>query len=194
MEFKFENKVLCPLDPSTELFQHYPAYYGVKNEILQTNFPDAKIIGEIGVRAGYSAWAFLQACPGAEFHGFDMEDPAYGGSDGKFSKWAIDLLKDYNFNYHKINSQEVDTLMEGKEFDFIHVDGDHTKGGVMHDLDICLKALSPNPKAFLLIDDYSHPQLPAVKEGVDEWLENNKDKVVYEYKPSLRGEIVIHRK
>ena len=40
-------------------------YYDIKQDICRRVAP--KTIAEIGVRAGYSAWAFLQAAPDAHY-------------------------------------------------------------------------------------------------------------------------------
>jgi len=195
--FKLDPKIFSPHDlQAIDLYSNLADYYAVKYDILKTKFPDAKTIGEIGVRAGGAAWTFLQACPEAEYHGFDMDDKQYGTlSNGeKFTDWAKDLLKDYNFTLHKANTQLIKSLPVDKKFDFIHVDGDHSKAGVMHDLELSIKSLSDDPRAFLLIDDYTHPQLPEVKAGVDEWLENNKLSTDCEFRKSWRGEMMIWRK
>ena len=54
-----------PFRPTEEALQ----YYEVKHAIAKRLQP--KSICEIGVRAGYSAYAFLSAAPAAEFLGID---------------------------------------------------------------------------------------------------------------------------
>ena len=66
-EFKFDENIICPEDPTAtkERIQQYKEYYKIKYELCKKQNP--KIIVEIGVRAGYSAWTFLQACPKAKY-------------------------------------------------------------------------------------------------------------------------------
>ena len=80
IEFTYEHYLKCikPGDTSLpyasrEVYQHYLQKYN----ICKTQNPNS--ILEIGVRFGYSAYAFLSACPAAVYTGLDIPDGQHGG-------------------------------------------------------------------------------------------------------------------
>src|ERR1039458_5111316 len=75
----------CPADPLRHLFSEWVPYYRLKWAIARALQP-ATIL-DIGVRFGYSAFAFLDACPSASYLGIDADCEAYGGSRGAIH-WA----------------------------------------------------------------------------------------------------------
>ena len=99
MSYEFDRSIMCPKDPTatSERVKQYEAYYEVKYNIAKEVNP--KVIAEIGVRAGYSAWAFLSACPDAKYHGFDAENGTHGGQGGPWLWWANEILADRGFNF-----------------------------------------------------------------------------------------------
>lgn len=171
---------LHPLDGDEQEYFAVLRYIGGKYEIARRYKP--RRIVEIGVNTGYSAWAFMQAA----------EDPntvVYVGFDdwsyGNFPEWALqNLLHSPRVVIVRANTQKLDSL--NVTGDFIHVDGDHTKPGVMHDLDLALQAMEPG--GVILIDDYD--DVPDVREGVDEWLQIHPD-LNWKYCETLRGDILI---
>ena len=196
MSFKFTKDLLYKDDPRIQEkdINDFAPYYEKKYEILLRENPKAKKIAEIGNRTGYSLYAFAQAVPKAEIHGYDPHNGTHGGQGGedfRFRDFSKELLKDYNLTLFLENTQKLKKLNESG-YDFIHVDGDHTVEGVQHDLDISLKALNSKKASFLLIDDYTF--LRSVRTGVDQWLEKNSDKVEWKFEESLRGEIIIRKK
>lgn len=167
-----------PLDGEEQEYFAVLRYIGGKYEIARRYKP--KRIVEIGVNTGYSAWAFIQAAdPDVFYYGFD--DWSYGD----FPDWAMkNLIFLPRVVVFRANTQHLDSLeVTG---DFIHVDGDHTKPGVMHDLDLALQAMEPG--GVILIDDYDN--VPDVREGVDEWLKKHPD-LPWKYCETLRGDILI---
>lgn len=95
---------------------------------------------EIGVRAGYSAAAFLSACPGAAYHGLDS------GCDGlHFLIHAREALK---LRVDLFDSQRQ--TFDGRGYDFVHVDGDHSYGGALRDIETAWRVSSK----WILVDDY----------------------------------------
>jgi len=190
--FNFDEKIICPGDPTAtaERIQQYKDYYKVKYELCKKQNP--KIIAEIGVRAGYSAWTFLQACPNAKYIGFDANNGTHGGQggeDGKFAVWTAKILKDYDVELIEFDTQKVEDL-NVSNVDFFHVDGDHTTRGVIHDLDLAFKAISDT--GLIVVDDITY--LPEVREGVYTWLNKMIGKVDTQFVESLRGEMLIRKR
>ena len=191
-EFNFDNKIICPEDPTStkERVEQYKEYYKIKYELCKNQNP--KIIAEIGVRAGYSAWAFLQACPEAKYIGFDANNGTHGGKggeDGKFAKWTVKILKDYDIDLIEIDTQKINDL-NINNVDFFHVDGDHSIVGVQHDLDLAFKALSDT--GLIVIDDITY--LPEVRSGVFMWIKKMANTITSEFVGSLRGEMLIRKR
>lgn len=188
-KFHFSEKIICPGDPTAtpERVEQYKQYYPIKYKICKEQYP--KRIAEIGIRAGYSAWTFLQACPNATYIGFDANNETHGGQGANiygFFEWAKKILLPYDAYLIELDTQTVDDLMI-LNIDFFHIDGDHTAEGVYHDLNLAWKATKKN--GLLLVDDYDY--LPEVQKGVDSWIAKMDTRVKWEYRKSLRGEILI---
>jgi hypothetical protein len=124
---------------------------------------------EIGVRYGYSAAAFLAA--GAETYlGIDADAGGHGGVPGA-AAWAVASLRRHfpaaRVEVRVLDTRDVNTLPDpfpGGRWDLIHVDGDHTEAGCLHDLELAWAA-RPN---FILVDDVAH--LPEVGRAVKTFL------------------------
>lgn len=191
MSFEFDESIIYPGDPtaSVKRIREYCNYYKVKYDICLKQNP--KRIAEIGVRCGYSAWTFLQACPQATYFGYDANNGTHGGKggeDGSFSDWARKILEGYIAIYHEVDTQCVNDLYI-RDIDFFHVDGDHSVLGVRHDLDLAFKSINDN--GLILIDDYTY--LQTVEDGVDGWILKNSKYITVDFIPSLRGEILIRK-
>lgn len=172
-EFRFPREVVCPddikfqknFDAQLEAFQ---PYYRMKFEICEWLEP--RRIAEIGVRAGYSAWSFLQAVPNSEYFGFDLNQGTHGaagGENGVYMKWARKILEGYRGTLTELDSQAVEDIGL-TDIDLFHVDGDHSYDATFHDLDLALKAV--RPEGFILIDDTANKSIPSVKQAVTDWL------------------------
>lgn len=135
-------------------------YYQRKFDVAYTLQP--KRILEIGVRAGYSAFAMLSACPEAEYVGWDTGGDYYGGVAGYFVREAPRILARFpHVHFELRDSQKVDRL--DTTFDLAHIDGDHSYEGALHDLHLC----GPACRA-LLVDDYEF--IRSVQAATDHWL------------------------
>jgi predicted O-methyltransferase YrrM len=191
-EFNFDEKIMCPGDHTAtkERIEQYKEYYKIKYKLCKDQNP--KVIAEIGVRAGYSAWTFLQACPEAKYVGFDANTGTHGGKggeDGKFARWSAEILKDYDAELIELDTQKVNDL-KINDVDFFHVDGDHTTKGVQHDLDLAFKAISDT--GLIVVDDITY--LPEVSDGVFIWVDKMKNEITSEFVESLRGEMLIRKR
>jgi len=192
MSFEFPDSIICPWDGTATpgRIAQYRKYYKVKHDIVKSINP--KVIVEIGVRAGYSAFAFMSACPDATYVGYDADNQKHGGQGSKpYVPWAEKILNEAGFEnrmHWPVDTQKIDVLPEGG--DFYHIDGDHSTAGVMHDLDLCFAQLFEG--GFMLIDDYDY--IGGVTKGVDQWLQDHDELVEREYIKSLRGEMLIWKK
>jgi predicted O-methyltransferase YrrM len=190
-KFKFDESIIYPRDPTATLTRiaEYKDYYKIKYEICKEQNPQR--IAEIGVRAGYSAWTFLQACPKAHYIGIDANNGMHGGQggqDGSFFEWTKQILADYDIELIEIDTQQTDDLCI-TDIDFFHVDGDHTTRGVYHDLSLAFNTV--NTGGLILVDDMTY--IREVYLGAHQWLIDHADLVKYEFRPSLRGELLIWR-
>jgi len=192
LEFKFDESIICPDDPSAtpERIEQYKEYYKIKYKFCKDQRP--KVIAEIGVRAGYSAWTFLQACPTAKYIGFDANNGTHGGQggqDGKFSKWAAKILEDYDVELIELDTQKTNNLGVS-DIDFFHVDGDHSVKGVRHDLDLAYKSISDT--GLIVVDDIGY--IDSVRHGVFTWVNSMGHEVLAWPVESLRGEMLIRKR
>ena len=144
-------------------------------------------IFEIGVRAGYSAWAMLAGSPGALYHGLDLDQGTDGGVIG-YSEHAKALLAhcypDATVEINYGDSQQLTELP--REYDLIHIDGDHSYQGALHDLELCARYTD-----HVLIDDitFLSDVASAVAEFLDRHLEAYKLEACFFH--TWRGHVLI---
>ena len=145
-----------------------------------------KTIIEIGVRAGYSAYAFLCAVPEASYYGFDAENGTHGGEGGPYISWAKELLA----RFEKVVLEVLDTQkvsdLDVSKADLIHVDGDHSQKGVEHDLELVLPYLEDD--GVILVDDFDRAL--GVKEGVRHFLSLHSE-LKSKYIETFNGDVLI---
>ena len=118
-------------------------------------------ICEIGVRAGYSAFAFLSANPDAHYHGIESDHDekvanTHGGFRGAW-KHAQQILAPFDVQIQLVSSQMLDELPGN---DLAYVDGDHTFRGCLADLHLAAKTSDR-----VLVDDVD--SIPAVRQACD---------------------------
>jgi len=139
------RRVANPDDPLKYLFNEWVPYYRLKWAIVRVLQP--RRILEIGVRFGYSAAAFLDACPGAAYLGIDNDSDTFGGQKGAI-RWARHITQGTHAEYLIADSQQLPEL-PGGPYDLIHVDGQHDEDGSIRDLE---KALQKGKH--ILVDGY----------------------------------------
>jgi hypothetical protein len=167
-----------PSDPDrpTEEFRRY---YQVKYDIAARLQP--RRIAEIGVRAGYSAFAFLCAVPQASYVGLDADLPVHGGIPG-FLGHARRILQGSDATFLHTNGRQLESL-PGR-FDLVHVDGDHSYLGCLHDL-----RLSARAARHILVDDYD--SLPEVRQACRAFLVEYPDIKAKYIDDGLRGNLLL---
>jgi SAM-dependent methyltransferase len=106
------RQAACPEDPLKHLFDEWVPYYRLKWAIARVLQP--RRILEIGVGFGYSAAAFLDACPDCVYVGID------DGSDTLGSRWARHITRERQAHYASGNSQEL-AEFPGGHYDLIHI-------------------------------------------------------------------------
>jgi predicted O-methyltransferase YrrM len=132
-------------------------YYRTKFAVAE--FLKPKTLCEIGVRAGYSLAAFLQAGTIEKYIGIDYNQGTEGGVVN-YVYYAKQMLTRHNIHsniYVGMDSQQLQYLPDGP-FDLLHVDGDHTAKGAYHDI-----ALGMKSARWILVDDIDF--IPPVAEG-----------------------------
>lgn len=172
-----------PADPLRHLFDEWVDYYKVKWAIAKAINPQR--ILEVGVRYGYSARAFLEACPDAQFVGLDADIDTFGGSQGALG-WAEENLKASGFNVSlfSVNSQSL-SAFPGGYYDLIHIDGQQDGNGTYRDLDLAV-----TQSRYILVDGYQWSRENFY--SVNEWLWLNKAAVhSVLIIPGYAGELLI---
>ena len=194
--FKFDPSIIATNDPlrSKIKIEHWAKYCECKYQIANDVKPDA--IVEIGVRAGYGAWALLQSNPKAMYYGLDANNNTHGGLGGPWSPVAEKMLNSRGHAvkmWHDFDSQVHTSLPEeiGKEEVILyHVDGDHTAKGAYNDIVLCFK--NAHAGCYILVDDYNPGPGIGVQNGTNKWVEENKDLVETEVFPDTgNGDILI---
>lgn len=182
--FKFPISIIQPGDTVCE------GYYPELSENYYHHYFDqikrfkVKSVVEIGVRAGYSAYAMLSANPKMIYSGYDIDLPnEYGFHDGAFAYAKAMLESEFpkaNLSFKVQNSQELSSLP--RHFDLAHIDGDHSLHGCTHDLRLCYGTVN-----IILVDDYDF--VPEVRTAVDQFIAMFKLK--HEHIKNFRGMMVI---
>ena len=162
--------------------------YDFKYRLAQLLQP-ASIL-EFGVRAGYSAAAFLSACPTASYIGVDADNGQDGGIIG-FTDWAAQMLPSKFPNariaVYKANTQQplfsLSLSLSLPAVDLFHVDADHSYAGCLCDLE---HAEQIGAK-WILVDDITF--LPEVARAAEAFLAKRRyGHVLF---PSFRGDLLI---
>jgi hypothetical protein len=124
--------------------------YSIYTEITEIIKP--KSIFEIGVRAGYSAWAMLKGSPEALYRGLDLDQGTDGGKIG-YSEHAKKMLPRWfpQADIRIVYGDSQSLMSLPRTYDLIHIDGAHGHNTTLRDLTLC--ALYSDR---VLLDDARH--------------------------------------
>jgi predicted O-methyltransferase YrrM len=165
---------------------NYPAYYSLFRRLTH---PASKTrLLEIGVRTGYIPVVFAKASRGLSYY-LGVDPNLYLQNGLTLASQSLQHVQSCipTFDFALIEGYSWDdwvrkSIMYSGPFDLIHIDGDHTLGGKLVDLDIARFALADN--GIILVDDYDHH--PCVREAVERAIRVGIFRQ-FAYLPTFRG-------
>jgi Methyltransferase domain len=171
------------IDDYYNYYYSYGRHFQVKN------------ILEIGVRYGYSLISLVKGAQESKSfaNAVGIDNQSYvSGSE----KIAYENIKSVTDKFRLINAdsqatQDLRALVGDMRFDLIHVDGDHSYKGCLHDLNIVKEILTDN--GVIIIDDIFLGSC-RVFQAVIKFLENNAALFDVQIINCFRGHAVLKRK
>lgn len=144
----------------------------------------APSIGELGVRNGYCAWAFLKANPRATYAGYELSRDALSINKALQDRFPRAKVAVYGWDISGLKT------LSGM-YDFIHVNGaDNSFAAKYHELELAMNCLLPGGN--IVVNDYLYKHNGQIEEAVAKFIENHKDKILgMATNKSLRGEYLI---
>ena len=146
-QWQFDMNIIMPGDEQDWMHGNAEAAkkYGADKYAIAQRFQPKRIL-EIGVRAGYSAYCFLSACPDAFYLGVDIEY-------SKYTPYARKILSKFaNVNMIIVDSQMINDFHFAGGFDMIHIDGNHDYKPQFRDMEMSIRNLADN--GVMVVDDY----------------------------------------
>lgn len=175
------RRTAFPQDPLAYLFEDWVPYYRMKWAIARVLGP--RRILEVGVRFGYSAAAFLDACPEAEYLGIDNDSEEFGGYKGAI-EWARRITREARATYLLADSQQL-AEFPGGPYDLIHVDGQQDGDGSFRDLSKALRQAH-----YILVDGFFWTRRNFL--NASEFVYRNRDQIESCVAiPGYEGELLI---
>ncbi|MFM9962422.1 MAG: methyltransferase domain-containing protein [Planctomycetaceae bacterium] len=142
---------------------------------------------EIGSRRGYSLAAMLLACDEIQ-EVVSLDNESYGIAVTELRETLARLNHAASLTTFAVDTQRIGRLPVAGQFDLIHVDGDHSEQGALHDLKLVMNQLSP--RGLMVVDDVVF--YPSVMAAVSRFLIENPNWSA-EFVPSFRGHILLRR-
>jgi predicted O-methyltransferase YrrM len=161
-------------------------YYETKARIAAWLEPHSVL--EIGVRAGYSALAFRMGHAFTRYVGLDLDRATWGGVAGYMTE-AHQRLSGL-CEHADLLTLDTQSLIDlppaaGGVYDMIHVDGDHSFKGALHDICLGLDAGA----RYIVVDDYDF--LGTVRQAADYIVAARGLEAWYVSDGGYRGNLVI---
>jgi predicted O-methyltransferase YrrM len=160
---------------------YYEIYYAI------SKYYQPKSILEIGVRYGYSLYSMIAAADNLEYVvGYDIDEYDSGSIEEAYKNISRVISENINLKIEFENSQKLSELSQN--YDLIHIDGDHSYDGKIHDLN-----LTKGKCKILVIDDYNH--IGEVKNATNKFIEENSEIISKHFLiNSMRGTYIIEYK
>lgn len=143
MSWKLTRDMIAPqdqqaLDAFEDRKRRCEAYYKFIEELRTVDN-----ILEIGARCGYCARAMLEAAPLAKYVGIDK-------SREWLSWWEL-LTTGFSATFILAESRDILPFLRQRQFDIVHVDGDHSIIGAAHDISYAAKLVRDD--GVVIVDD-----------------------------------------
>ena len=154
---------LTPADDWLLAANYYPYYYALFEALTAPERATRML--EIGVRTGYMGVAFARAARGPALYvgvdpnvyvrnGLQLAGATFGLLRQRLPRAEFVLFEGYSWD------QDIQhSLAYSGPFDLIHIDGDHTLPGKLHDLELARGLLASD--GLVLVDDYEHHSIVA---------------------------------
>jgi len=170
-----------PHDPLKRLFGEWVEYYRLKWAIARVLQPTS--ILEVGVRYGYSAATFLNACPESTYLGIDLDSDVFGGVKGAM-RWAKEITRSFRAEFIVSDTQTM-ARFPGESYDLIHLDGQQDGDSSWHDLQLAIRQAR-----WILVDGYFWTSQNFL--SISHFLQQNRDAIrFYGVIPGYAGELLI---
>lgn len=146
--------------------RNYPVYYAVLKHL--TSKQDSTRLLEIGVRTGYLGVVFARANEGTSLYlGVDPNQYVENGLELASKSFALLRTRLPHYDYfltegYSWEREIIRSLTYSKPYQLIHIDGDHSLAGKLHDLDIARYLIAEG--GTVLVDDYFHH--PPVRDAI----------------------------
>jgi len=147
---------------------------------------------EIGVSEGWYSSKVMELGKVDKMYGVDPYSPHQGYRDytrettfNRLSAKAHECLDKYpNYEFIDEYSVEAAQQFDDESLDFVYIDGDHSYGAVMDDIEVWIKKVKPG--GILAGDDYIRSERDKrfydVITAVDDYVEINKIPMLYLYR------------
>jgi hypothetical protein len=161
-DFLKSEGVLCghtPDDPLLRANNYYKWYYAIGRYYKPIN------IVEIGTYYGYSLWSMIKGSESeSKSEGrVKMVDSYDNCSYDENSEKVCERVfssRGYDYTFHRVDTQKIERLDIEYTPNIVHVDGDHSYKGALHDMGLAIETGSE----MILVDDVD--AFPTVRKAV----------------------------